>query len=196
MPVSRVARVRNRNALSRWSASVRAREPALAGVHVYSLESTGMDSRCRYLARTAADDFAPQPGSPGYPSAASPTSARRRNRGSIPAPRRTFERGCRPHRTSRARPAVQLTQFECRVRTVPDPLSGVQIVTRSTRGSRAAHGGRRRQRVVRLELHHGPDNDARGREDLFEQVELGQEIRLNPFARFVAGPEAVAEGFE
>ena len=42
--------------------------------HVRQL--SGMCSRCANRASTAAADFAPQPARPGYPSAASPTSAR------------------------------------------------------------------------------------------------------------------------
>ena len=44
--------------------------------HGQSRQSTGIASRCKNFASTAAEDFAPQPGKPGYPSAASPTSAR------------------------------------------------------------------------------------------------------------------------
>ena len=41
-----------------------------------ALVAAGIASRCPYFARTAAADFAPQPASPGKPSAASPTSAK------------------------------------------------------------------------------------------------------------------------
>ena len=40
------------------------------------LASAGIDSRWQNLASTAADDFGPQPGKPGKPSAESPTRAR------------------------------------------------------------------------------------------------------------------------
>jgi hypothetical protein len=45
---------------------------------------------------------------------------------------------------------------------------------------------RGRQSVVRLEFHHGPDDNAGRREDSFEQFELGQEVWRDPFAGLVA----------
>ena len=42
----------------------KARVFALAAFTLHSRKSAGIDSRCPNLARTAADDFAPQPGSP------------------------------------------------------------------------------------------------------------------------------------
>ena len=67
------------------------------------------------------------------------------------------------------------------------------MITRSTRGSRAAADRRGRERVVRLELHHRPDDDARRREGLFEQWELRQQVGFDAFAGLVAWPQFVAE---
>src|SRR5258708_23148315 len=71
-----VARSRKRNARSRSRASVRARLAGLAAFTPHVRQSAGMDSSRRYFASTAAEDFAPQPGTPRSPSALSPTSAR------------------------------------------------------------------------------------------------------------------------
>src|SRR5213594_1819479 len=65
MSVRRVARVRKSSARSRSRDRVAARALALAAFTRHSRLSKGMDSRWTNLARTAADDFAPQPGSPG-----------------------------------------------------------------------------------------------------------------------------------
>src|SRR5262249_12981417 len=71
-----VASVRNKKAFSRSRFSVAAKPPAFIAFTCQSLEFSGIDSRCRKRASTAAADFAPQPGNPGKPSAESPTSAR------------------------------------------------------------------------------------------------------------------------
>ena len=52
------------------------------------------------------------------------------------------------------------------------------------------------QRVVRLELHHRPDDKARGRKNLFKQRELRQQVRLDAFAGFVTRPQSVAKRFD
>ena len=52
---------------------------------------------------------------------------------------------------------------------------------------------RRGQRVVGLELDHRPRDDAHGDERLFERVKLRPQRGLDAFARFVAGPQIVAE---
>src|SRR5256885_14349907 len=65
MSVRRVARVRKSSARSRSRDRVAARVLALAAFTRHSRLSKGMDSRWTNFARTAADDFTPQPGSPG-----------------------------------------------------------------------------------------------------------------------------------
>src|SRR5207249_652037 len=65
MSVRRVARVRKSSARSRSRNRVAARALALAAFTRHSRLSGGMDSRWTNFARTAADDFAPQTGSPG-----------------------------------------------------------------------------------------------------------------------------------
>src|SRR5712691_3884217 len=65
MSVRRVASVRKSKARSRSRERVSARALALAAFTRHSRLSKGMDSRWTNLARMAADDFAPQPGSPG-----------------------------------------------------------------------------------------------------------------------------------
>ena len=74
--VRSVASVRKSSARSRSRLRVSARALALAAFTCHSRQSSGIDSRWPYLPRTAADDFAPQAGRPGYPSAESPTSAK------------------------------------------------------------------------------------------------------------------------
>jgi len=68
MSVRSVAILRNSNARSCSRNSVSARALGLATFTRHSRQSRGMDSTWANLARTAADDFAPQPGRPGYPS--------------------------------------------------------------------------------------------------------------------------------
>ena len=60
-------------------------------------------------------------------------------------------------------------------------------------GRRRGRGG---QRVVRLELHHRPDDNPHRGERLFEERELRQEIRIDARARLVARPQRVAERFD
>ncbi len=57
-------------------------------------------------------------------------------------------------------------------------------------------GGGGGEGVIGLEFDHGPDDDAGGGEDFFQQIELGEEVGVNAFAGFVAGPEAVAKGLD
>jgi len=54
----------------------------------------------------------------------------------------------------------------------------------------------RGQRIVRLQLDHGPHHDTHRGQCLLEWVELGEERGLDTFARLVAGPEVVAEGLD
>ena len=54
----------------------------------------------------------------------------------------------------------------------------------------------RRQRVVRLELHHRPDHHSGRREHFFEQWKLRQQVRLDPLAGLVPRPQPVAEGLD
>ena len=64
---------------------------------------------------------------------------------------------------------------------------------RSTRSSSRATRGRRRQRVVGLELDHRPHRDAERRERVLEQRELREQLGVHALARLVAEPEVVAE---
>ena len=75
-------------------------------------------------------------------------------------------------------------------------LSGVQMITRSTR---AIPSGRHRpgsQRIVRLKFHHRPDDNAGRREHVFEQWELRQQVGFNAFAGLVTRPQSVAKRFD
>src|SRR5262249_33709898 len=65
MSVRRVASLRKRSALFQFSRKVNDSVPAFATFTCHSRLSLGIDSRWMNLARTAAEDFAPQPGSPG-----------------------------------------------------------------------------------------------------------------------------------
>ncbi len=65
MSARSVASVRNSIACSRSRERVSASGLALATFTCHSRQSAGIDSRCPNFARTAAADFAPQPGSPG-----------------------------------------------------------------------------------------------------------------------------------
>ena len=55
---------------------------------------------------------------------------------------------------------------------------------------------RRRQRVVGLELDHGPDGDAHVHERLLQRNELGAQRGIHAGPGLVAGPEVVAEGLD
>ena len=92
-------------------------------------------------------------------------------------------RGCGPERrrtcartpsASRIRPLLRST---CTTRSPTThcarSLSGVQMQTFSTRSSRGREAGRGGERVVGLELDHGPDDDAHGGQRLLERDELG-----------------------
>ena len=63
------------------------------------------------------------------------------------------------------------------------------VDTRITRRRRRRGG----ERIVRLELHHRPDDDAGRREGLFEQRELRQQVRFDACAGLVAWPQPVAK---
>ena len=52
------------------------------------------------------------------------------------------------------------------------------------------------ERVVRLQLDHRPDRNPHRGQRLLERMELRQERRLDPFARLVAVPLRIAEGFD
>ena len=60
-------------------------------------------------------------------------------------------------------------------------------------------GGNRRdrgQRVVRLQLDHGPDGHSHSSEGFFQRLELRLEGSIDAFPRLVTGPEIVAEGLD
>ena len=59
------------------------------------------------------------------------------------------------------------------------------VVARQPRG--------RRQRVVGLEVDHGPDRDTERPEPVFQQRELVQQLGVHARARLVPDPEVVAE---
>ena len=58
------------------------------------------------------------------------------------------------------------------------------------------HLGRRAQRVVGLELDHGPDDHPEGAERVLQRLELGVEHRVDALARLVVRPERVPERFD
>src|SRR5207237_5140048 len=60
------------------------------------------------------------------------------------------------------------------------------------RDPRGARRGRR-ERVIRLELLHRPDPDAHLTQCVLERMKLRQQLRFYALARFVSGPEVVAE---
>ena len=91
-----------------------------------------------------------------------------------------------------ARPAIQLDDAraahalgEVLVRRADDHAFDTRIASRRHRP-----GG---ERIVRLELHHRPDDDAGRREGVFEQWELRQQVGFDAFAGLVARPQSIAE---
>jgi len=54
--------------------------------------------------------------------------------------------------------------------------------------------GGRRESIVRLKFHPGPNHDAGGGKDFFKDRELRPQVGLNTFAGLVTGPEIVAIG--
>ena len=57
-------------------------------------------------------------------------------------------------------------------------------------------GRPRRERVVRFQLDHGPNDDSHGGERILERLELRRERGIDPLPCLVAGPERVAEGLD
>ncbi len=103
------------------------------------------------------------------------------SRGSTPAARRTSRR-CRPRRD-----VTRVRRLSCTTR-VPRThcarsLSGVQMMTRSTRSSAAAAAAPEAKTVVGFELDHRPDDDALPGERFFEQRELREQRGIDAFAR-------------
>ncbi len=74
------------------------------------------------------------------------------------------------------------------VRRAHDDLIGARIGGGHDRG--------RGQRVVGLELDHGPDDHAERAQRLLHRLELGVEQRVQALARLVARPERVAKRFD
>ena len=132
--------------------------------------STGIDARCPYRDRTAAEPLAPQRGRPGMPSALSPVSASRSG----------MEAGGTPYlattaassRVSPLRRSRQTTRFPST--SWARSLSGEQMTTRSTPGSPAKLLRRGGDGVVRLEFNHRPHADTEGGDGAFGQRELRQ----------------------
>jgi len=58
------------------------------------------------------------------------------------------------------------------------------------------HGRRRGQRIVGLEVDHGPDDDAERAQRLLQRPKLPVQERVHPLARLVLRPECVAERFD
>src|SRR2546425_792336 len=58
------------------------------------------------------------------------------------------------------------------------------------------HGGRGGERVVGLELDHGPDHHAERAQRVLERLELGVEHGIDALARLVTGPQRVAKRFD
>ena len=133
-----------------------------------------MSSRWPHRSRMAAADLAPHPGSPGNPSAASPTSASRSG----------IELG--HHAEALAHPrrveplvlaAVPLPDLaadalaEVLVRRADDdPLH--EVIRRRDLGAR-------RQRVVGLLLDHRPHREARGPQRVLDPVELVPQVAVD-----------------
>src|SRR5216683_792563 len=74
--VRSVASLRKSSASSRFSSRAAASRAAPRTATPHSVALFGIDSRCGYLPSTTDDAFSPQPGTPGNPSAVSPTNAR------------------------------------------------------------------------------------------------------------------------
>ncbi len=68
----------------------------------------------------------------------------------------------------------------------------MQINTRSTRGSFAARG-KRRERIVGLELDHGPGDHAERARDPLGELELSEQERIDAFGGLVVGVELVSK---
>jgi hypothetical protein len=58
------------------------------------------------------------------------------------------------------------------------------------------HGRRRGQRIIGLELDHGPDDHAERAQRILQRLELGVQQRVHLLARLVARPERVAKRFD
>ncbi len=116
------------------STSVAASFGAPRTVTSHALASSGIASRCSYRASTVAADFAPHPGSPGNPSALSPTSASQSGMDAGDTP--NFSRTAASSNRRRCRRSSWATRGSAT--HWARSLSGVQISTRSTRGSSAA----------------------------------------------------------
>ena len=78
----------------------------------------------------------------------------------------------------------------------PRSLSGVQMITCSTRSSAAATAAAAPEGVVGLELDHGPRGHAHGDERVLEHGRLVQELGRHALARLVARPQVVAEALD
>ena len=52
------------------------------------------------------------------------------------------------------------------------------------------------QGIVSLKLHHWPDDHSQRGNSLFGQWELGQQIWIDAFPRFISGKEIIAEGLD
>ena len=154
-----------------------------------SAGSSGMAAMCPNLASTAAADFAPQPGMPGKPSAASPTSASQSgieaggtpNLAVTPASSSTMSRR-RSQQTTRS-PTTACARS----------LSGEQSTTWST-------PGRSRKRAAAVARASSASNSTIGhtttpsaRDRLLGELELRQQIRVDAGAGLVAGVQVVAE---
>ena len=113
------------------------------------------------------------------------------SRGSRPARRRT-SRSRRPrpgrcHAGGPSRPTRSPTTACAR------SLSGEQSTTWSTPGASRKRAAAAARRVVGLELHHRPDDEAERPRRPLGELELRQQVRVDAGARLVAGVQPVAE---
>ena len=155
--VRSVASVRKSNARSRSRASVAAQLRGSRGVHV------PLTIVVWNRFEMAEPRRAPRPLT-SRPSPADPGSHRRHRRRAPGSPESTTA-ARRTSGSPRSRSQItRVRRFNCTMRSPRThwarSLSGVQITTRPTRESSANRSRRRRQRIVGLELHHRPDDEA------------------------------------
>ena len=145
-----------------------------------------------YRFRSRAAVTGPIPGMPGYPSAASPTSARKSGirAGSTPNFSRTpsASRILLPSAVNLHHPVAADALRQVLVGRPDADFLHARVFGRDPR-----RGGKR---VVGLQLDHRPHRHAHGGERFFQRVELREQCALHALARLVAGPEIVAEGLD
>src|SRR5262249_35509428 len=118
---------------------------------------------------------------------------------------------CEPVRNRRGRDAelaahsVLVSHFACATVELDDPAATDalrQILVRRAHDDlldtavALGHRGRRGERVVGLQLDHGPDNHAERSQRIFHRLELREQQRIDSLAGLVPGPERVPEGLD